>query len=508
MSTEDFKNKLHKILNEDYDMSKFELKEDSEPKQEFIFSDSTGKSYNIQVEKDENEFYVYDQNGKKLDIFQMDMLDLDGGISKDLRKEIVNHYRKNVSKEEVVAEMKTQDRYEDGGFVKQDIKPKPAPTEAQAVDTVKITKPVVVKETVTEKLKPFTVAPKTSSVLEDIPVQFNAIIDGQKHEIYSSAADVYFNFYKGDVGMSQSFDKTSGNLSEPGSPSSPDEYEIVAISVGGNPKDDGYIFNLDTNATDVEFAKLPNQVDIAPLMDDAAHKQISDYLATYQNKDMTESVEKQEPLIVEGHPVVVTDVPYGGGMSQDKKTVYIDKRIPRFFTIDGKKLDVHKAIAGHELAEVARMDRGESYEVAHNHALHKEDVNVDHQGFDHAVYENTLKPYLDEAKKLADKSKIPKDLDPRPYQFMKEESLIKEDAKIKKNFKSEYGDRGEAVYYATANKQHRNPETFKKLEEVEDIKKKFRDQYGKRGNSVYYATANKEHRNPETFKKLEENKNV
>lgn len=47
-------------------------------------------------------------------------------------------------------------------------------------------------------------------------------------------------------------------------------------------------------------------------------------------------------------------------------------------------------------------------------------------------------------------------------------------------------------------------ETSAPITEVAEIKKSFKDQYGKKGEAIYYATANKQHRNPETFKKLEE----
>jgi hypothetical protein len=44
------------------------------------------------------------------------------------------------------------------------------------------------------------------------------------------------------------------------------------------------------------------------------------------------------------------------------------------------------------------------------------------------------------------------------------------------------------------------------LEEAEEIKKKFKKEYGKEGEGIYYATANKEDRDPKTFEKLEESK--
>ena len=46
------------------------------------------------------------------------------------------------------------------------------------------------------------------------------------------------------------------------------------------------------------------------------------------------------------------------------------------------------------------------------------------------------------------------------------------------------------------------PVAESKLEEVAaDVAKKFKDQYGDKWKEIYYATANKQDRNPETFKK-------
>lgn len=128
--------------------------------------------------------------------------------------------------------------------------------------------------------------------------------------------------------------------------------------------------------------------------------------------------------VAKGHPVVIADVPYGGGTSADGKTVYIDRRIPRFLEVDGKRIDVHQMIAEHEIAEKARMDRGETYSKAHGEALGIEDDEVDHQGLSHADYERILKPYLDDALRAADKSKIPTDLEPKPYHDMGQPGLI------------------------------------------------------------------------------------
>ena len=42
--------------------------------------------------------------------------------------------------------------------------------------------------------------------------------------------------------------------------------------------------------------------------------------------------------------------------------------------------------------------------------------------------------------------------------------------------------------------------------ENEEVKDKFKDEYGKDGEGIYYATANKQDRDPETFEKLEESR--
>jgi hypothetical protein len=126
----------------------------------------------------------------------------------------------------------------------------------------------------------------------------------------------------------------------------------------------------------------------------------------------------------QGRPIVIADVPYGAGSSSDGRTVYIDRRIPRFLEIEGKRVDVHQMIAEHEIAEKTRMDRGESYAQAHAQALAIEDAEIDHQGVSHEAYEKALKPYLDEAKSAAAKEGIPADLEAKPYHDMGEGHLI------------------------------------------------------------------------------------
>ena len=127
---------------------------------------------------------------------------------------------------------------------------------------------------------------------------------------------------------------------------------------------------------------------------------------------------------MQGRRVVIADVPYGGGTSRDGKTVYIDRRIPRFLDVDGKQVDVHKLIAEHEIAEYAAMAKGESYADAHNKALHTENDDAESEGIKHADYERIIKPYVDEAMRAAKPDGIPSDLNEQPYRDMKQENLL------------------------------------------------------------------------------------
>lgn len=91
MNLEDFKKNLHAIF-ESCDYSAM-LKEDEE-KVKFSFNGADGKVYEVEVEPSENEFYVY-QDGKQIDLFNTNLLDKDGGITKDVRQAIVKDWEDN-----------------------------------------------------------------------------------------------------------------------------------------------------------------------------------------------------------------------------------------------------------------------------------------------------------------------------------------------------------------------------------------------------------------------------
>lgn len=130
--------------------------------------------------------------------------------------------------------------------------------------------------------------------------------------------------------------------------------------------------------------------------------------------------------VVKGHRVITAEVPYGAGTSADGRTVYIDKRIPRFIEIDGKRVDVHELIAEHEIREKADMATGKSYAEAHADALKIEhqDAAAQHGGISPKDYEKAIRPYIEAALKEAKPEGIPADLERQPYVDMKQERLV------------------------------------------------------------------------------------
>lgn len=241
MSINEFKNKLHKILNEGILESSFNLEESAgEVKKEFIHTSPDGKTYKIEVEQSENEFYVFDENGKKLDIFQLDMLDIDGGVPKDLRSAIVNTYKsKFQNKEEVVTEIATPDRYSaKKGFTQvSNNKPVPKRNESE-IETQKFEKkPQLVSEQVNidfTKIKelPMDVAEKNDEfsdiVIEQLDIGNNKYLSLTNFTVYATV----------DPGQSESparySTKGSIGLSDPGEPGQSASVEFLKLAVSSD----------------------------------------------------------------------------------------------------------------------------------------------------------------------------------------------------------------------------------------------------------------------------------
>jgi len=107
------------------------------------------------------------------------------------------------------------------------------------------------------------------------------------------------------------------------------------------------------------------------------------------------------------------EVSYLAGYSVDGKTIYIDKRLPRWLTLkDGRKVDVYKYLVVHELWEKYLEDTMDyKYPYAHQMATGKEREAVERDGIDWNEYQDWM---LTAVKKYGEFSESPKDLDTKP----------------------------------------------------------------------------------------------
>ena len=130
--------------------------------------------------------------------------------------------------------------------------------------------------------------------------------------------------------------------------------------------------------------------------------------------------------VVQGHQIIIADVPYGAGTSRDGQVVYIDRRVPNFLVINGITVDTWESVATHELFEKPLLDAGEKYQTAHPKAeAHEEAFVLKKYGISGKDYDAALDPYVARALKMAtDKTKIPADLEPAPYRDCGEMALI------------------------------------------------------------------------------------
>lgn len=113
------------------------------------------------------------------------------------------------------------------------------------------------------------------------------------------------------------------------------------------------------------------------------------------------------------------DVPYCAGYSKewdDAKTVYIDRDVPKFFTLNGKKCDVTRYLVLHECIEKTLMEvLGLEYEPAHNIATTVEEQAVKDDGHDLKQYNAEWDKIIRKVGSRGKYPNVPKDLDTEPY---------------------------------------------------------------------------------------------
>ncbi|WP_233841266.1 hypothetical protein [Dyella sp. 2HG41-7] len=118
------------------------------------------------------------------------------------------------------------------------------------------------------------------------------------------------------------------------------------------------------------------------------------------------------------------DIPYLAGYSQDGKTIYIDRHLPKSFTFRGRSIDVDRFLILHEEVEKTLIDQlGLHYLHAHQIATRAEEAAVHAQRITWKAYDRFMQKYV---KKIGDErlSKVPVDLDLKPYRDYHDYELL------------------------------------------------------------------------------------
>ncbi|HKR77652.1 MAG TPA: hypothetical protein VJR95_13430 [Rhodanobacter sp.] len=119
------------------------------------------------------------------------------------------------------------------------------------------------------------------------------------------------------------------------------------------------------------------------------------------------------------------DIPYLAGYSQDGKTIYIDRHLPKSFTFRGHTIEVDRFLTLHEEVEKTLIDQlGLHYLHAHQIATRAEEAAVNAQRVTWKAYDRFMQKYV---KSIGDErlQKVPADLDLKPYRDYHDYDLLR-----------------------------------------------------------------------------------
>jgi len=119
------------------------------------------------------------------------------------------------------------------------------------------------------------------------------------------------------------------------------------------------------------------------------------------------------------------DIPYLAGYSLDGKTIYIDRHMPQFFKFRGRKIDTDRFLILHEEVEKTLIDQLDlHYLHAHQIATRAEEAAVRAAGIGWRAYDRFMQKYV---KTIGDErlTKVPKDLDLKPYRDEQDDDLLR-----------------------------------------------------------------------------------
>jgi len=119
------------------------------------------------------------------------------------------------------------------------------------------------------------------------------------------------------------------------------------------------------------------------------------------------------------------DIPYLAGYSLDGKTIYIDRHMPQAFQFRGRTVETDRFLILHEEVEKTLIDQlGLHYLHAHQIATRAEEAAVRASGIKWRDYDRFMQKHV---KTIGDErlSKVPRDLDLKPYRDEHDDDLLR-----------------------------------------------------------------------------------
>jgi hypothetical protein len=119
------------------------------------------------------------------------------------------------------------------------------------------------------------------------------------------------------------------------------------------------------------------------------------------------------------------DIPYLAGYSNDGKTIYIDRHMPKVWKYRKREIDTDRYLILHEEVEKTLIDQlGLHYLHAHQIATRAEQAAVRAAGISWHAYDRFMQKFV---KEIGDErlTKIPADLDLKPYRDEHDDDLLK-----------------------------------------------------------------------------------
>jgi hypothetical protein len=118
------------------------------------------------------------------------------------------------------------------------------------------------------------------------------------------------------------------------------------------------------------------------------------------------------------------DIPYLAGYSNDGKTIYIDRHMPKLMRYRGREVDTDRFLILHEEVEKTLIDQLKlHYLHAHQIATRAEQAAVRAARIEWRAYDRFMQKYV---KKIGDErlQKVPADLDLKPYRDEHDTDLV------------------------------------------------------------------------------------